>query len=117
VARKKDIIIRGGTNISPMEIEEALVACHPMIEEAAVVGKPDQVLGQRVFAFVKLASGAKKDAVAEILQNVAKRLAPYKVPEVLQVVKALPRNALSKVDRRALEAIARDQHKLGKTAA
>ena len=116
VDRKKDIIIRGGTNISPMEIEEALVACHPAVEEAAVVGKPDQVLGQRVFAFVKLASGARKGDAAEILQSVAKRLAPYKVPEGLRVVNALPRNALSKVDRRALEAMASDD-KAGRSAA
>jgi long-chain acyl-CoA synthetase len=108
VARKKDIIVRGGTNISPMEIEEALVACHPAVEEAAVVGKPDEVLGQRVFGFVRLAPGAKKGAVAEILKNVARRLAAYKVPDGLQVVEALPRNALSKVDRRALEAMVRD---------
>jgi acyl-CoA synthetase (AMP-forming)/AMP-acid ligase II len=109
VARKKDIIIRGGTNISPMEIEEALVACHPAVEEAAVVGKPDPVQGQRVFAFVKLAPGTKKGVVAEIRENVAKRLASYKVPEGFQVVEALPRNALSKVDRRALEAMASEE--------
>jgi long-chain acyl-CoA synthetase len=103
VSRKKDIIIRGGTNISPAEVEEALVACHPAVEEAAAVGKPDPVLGQRVFGFVKLAAGAKVGVVVEILQNVAKRLAHYKVPEGLRVIDALPRNALSKVDRRALE--------------
>jgi acyl-CoA synthetase (AMP-forming)/AMP-acid ligase II len=103
VSRKKDIIIRGGTNISPAEVEEALVACHPAVEEAAAVGKPDPVLGQRVFGFVKLAAGANGAVVAEILQNVAGRLAPYKVPESLRVIDALPRNALSKVDRRALE--------------
>ena len=55
VSRKKDIIIRGGTNISPVEVEEALVASHPAVEEAAVIGKPDAVLGQSVFGFVKLA--------------------------------------------------------------
>ncbi|WP_027578306.1 class I adenylate-forming enzyme family protein [Bradyrhizobium sp. Ai1a-2] len=103
VSRKKDIIIRGGTNISPTEVEEALVACHPAVVEAGAVGKPDPVLGQRVFAFIKLAAGAKEDVVSEILQNVAGRLAPYKVPEGLRVIDALPRNALSKVDRRALE--------------
>jgi long-chain acyl-CoA synthetase len=103
VSRKKDIIIRGGTNISPIEVEDALVASHPAVEEAAVVGKPDEVLGQRVFGFVKLASGANETIVAEILQNVAKRLASYKVPEDLQVVDALPRNALSKVDRKMLQ--------------
>jgi long-chain acyl-CoA synthetase len=103
VSRKKDIIIRGGTNISPAEVEGALVACHPAVEEAAAVGKPDPVLGQRVFGFVKLAAGAKQGVVAEILQNVAGRLAPYKVPEGLRVIDALPRSALGKVDRRALE--------------
>jgi long-chain acyl-CoA synthetase len=116
VSRKKDIIIRGGTNISPMEIEEALVACHPAVEEAAVVGKPDEVLGQRVLGFVRLAPGVKKGAVAEILKNVAKRLAAYKVPDGIRVVETLPRNALSKVDRRALEAMARDD-KAGRSAA
>ena len=103
VSRKKDIIIRGGTNISPAEVEEALVACHPAVEEAAALGKPDPVLGQRVLGFVKLAAGAKRSVVVEVLQNVAARLAPYKVPEGLRVIDALPRNALSKIDRRALE--------------
>jgi acyl-coenzyme A synthetase/AMP-(fatty) acid ligase len=117
VARKRDIIIRGGTNISPMEIEDALLACHPAVEEAAVVGKPDPVLGQRVIGFVKLAPGAKRTATAEILQNVAGRLAPYKLPEDIIEVEALPRNALSKVDRRALEAIAHNRDELGKSAA
>jgi long-chain acyl-CoA synthetase len=106
VSRKKNIIIRGGTNISPIEVEEALVACHPAVQEAAVVGKPDPVLGQRVFGFVRLATGAKEGVTAEILQNVAQRLASYKVPEALCVLDTLPRNQLSKVDRRQLEAIA-----------
>jgi long-chain acyl-CoA synthetase len=105
VSRKKDIIIRGGTNISPVEVEEALIASHPAVEEAAVVGKPDPILGQRVFGFVKLTGGAKETVVPEILQNVAQRLAPYKVPEDLQVLSALPRNALSKVDRKILQAM------------
>jgi long-chain acyl-CoA synthetase len=105
VSRKKDIIIRGGTNISPIEVEEALIACHPAVEEAAVVGKSDEVLGQRVFGFVKLATGARATIVAEILKNVAQRLAPYKVPEDLEVVDALPRNAMGKVDRKMLQAM------------
>jgi long-chain acyl-CoA synthetase len=106
VSRKKDIIIRGGTNISPIEVEEALVACHPAVQEAAVAGKPDPVLGQRVLGFVRLATGAKENLAGEILQNVAHRLASYKVPEELRVLGALPRNALGKVDRRQLEAMA-----------
>jgi acyl-CoA synthetase (AMP-forming)/AMP-acid ligase II len=99
VSRKKDIIIRGGTNISPVEVEEALIASHPAVEEAAVVGIPDTVLGQRVFGFVRLAEGTMHTIVSEILRRVATRLASYKVPEGLGVVDELPRNALGKVDR------------------
>jgi long-chain acyl-CoA synthetase len=106
VSRKNDIIIRGGTNISPVEVEQALVASHPAVREAAVVGIPDAVLGQRVFGFVELADGTKDTVVSEILGNVATRLASYKIPESLEVVDELPRNALSKVDRNALQAMA-----------
>jgi long-chain acyl-CoA synthetase len=106
VSRKKDIIIRGGTNISPVEVEQALVASHPAVEEAAVVGVQDAVLGQRVFGFLKLANGTNDIVVSEILRNVATRLASYKVPEALEVLDKLPRNALSKVDRNRLQAMA-----------
>jgi long-chain acyl-CoA synthetase len=113
VSRKKDIIIRGGTNISPVEVEEALVASHPAVEEAAVVGMPDTVLGQRVFGFVKLAEGTMHTVVSEILRRVATRLASYKVPEGLEVVDELPRNALSKVDRNKLLSMAPAAEKAG----
>ena len=106
VARKKDIIIRGGTNISPAEVEEAIVAAHPAVEEAGVVGVPDAVLGQRVFGFVKLAKGQRPSVVLDILENLSTRLAGYKVPEQLFVLDALPRNALSKVDRKTLQDMA-----------
>jgi long-chain acyl-CoA synthetase len=105
VARKKDIIIRGGANISPIEVEEALVASHPAVKEAAVIGKPDSVLGQRVFAFVKLRAKTKKPAVSEILDKVGQRLAAYKVPEDLIVLDDLPRTPSSKVDRVRLKAL------------
>jgi long-chain acyl-CoA synthetase len=117
VARKKDIIIRGGTNISPAEVEQALVACHPAVEQAAVVGVPDAVLGQRVFGFVTLADGRSEAAVSDILRNVATRLASYKVPEGLEVVDELPRNALSKVDRNVLKTLALDINKTGRIGA
>jgi long-chain acyl-CoA synthetase len=106
VSRKKDIIIRGGTNISPVEVEEALVASHPAVEEAAVVGIPDTVLGQRVFGFIKLTEGTTHTVVSDILRRVATRLASYKIPDDLQVVDELPRTALSKVDRTKLSTIA-----------
>ena len=106
VSRKKDIIIRGGTNISPAEVEQALIAAHPAVEQAAAVGIPDAVLGQRVFGFIKLANGMRDTVVSEILRNVATRLAAYKVPESLSIVDELPRNALSKVDRNMLQTMA-----------
>lgn len=106
VARKKDIIIRGGTNISPVEVEQAIVAAHIAVEEAAAVGMPDRALGQRVLGFVRLAKGAEDGLVPEILDNLRTRLAAYKIPERLIVLDALPRNALSKIDRKALQAIA-----------
>jgi acyl-CoA synthetase (AMP-forming)/AMP-acid ligase II len=106
VSRKKDIIIRGGTNISPVEVEQAIVAAHPAVEEAAVVGVPDAVLGQRVFGFVKLAKGQRPSVVLDVLENLSTRLAGYKVPEQLFVLDALPRNALSKVDRNTLQDMA-----------
>jgi long-chain acyl-CoA synthetase len=104
VGRKKDIIIRGGTNISPVEIERALVACHPMVDEAAVVGVPDEVLGERVFAFVTL-SNCSATIASDILSRVGKLLASYKVPENLRIMDQLPRSTLGKVDRNALRAL------------
>jgi acyl-coenzyme A synthetase/AMP-(fatty) acid ligase len=87
-------------------VEQALVAAHPAVEEAAVVGVPDAVFGQRVFGFIKLANGTKNTVVSEILRTVATRLASYKVPEGLEILDKLPRNALSKVDRNRLQAMA-----------
>jgi long-chain acyl-CoA synthetase len=117
VSRKKDIIIRGGTNISPAEVEQALVAAHPADEQAAVVGIPDAVLGQRVFGFLKLADGTSDTVLPEILANVATRLASYKVPEALRILDELPRNALSKIDRNMLQTMAARTGNAGPTGA
>jgi acyl-CoA synthetase (AMP-forming)/AMP-acid ligase II len=111
VSRKKDIIIRGGTNISPVEIERVLAA-YPGVEDAAVVGVADDVLGQRVFGFVKIADVTRPTIVADILAFAARQLASFKVPEGLVVVDDFPRNALSKVDRKALTAMAEEANRL-----
>jgi long-chain acyl-CoA synthetase len=108
IARKKDIIIRGGTNISPVEIEEAIRATDPAFEEAAVIGVPDDLFGQRVLAFVKLANGATGSALRELRGKLGARLAAYKIPERFQIVDDLPRNVLGKVDRKSLQAMAAD---------
>jgi long-chain acyl-CoA synthetase len=107
VSRKKDIIIRGGTNISPAEIEDAIVAAHPAVEQAAVIGLPDEVLGQRVFAFATLFDTAAGDMVMpDLVARLAQRIAAYKMPEAIMVIDKMPRNALSKVDRQMLLAMA-----------
>jgi len=106
VARKKDLIVRGGSNVAPAEVEQVLLA-HPAVRDAAVAGVPDPVLGQRVAALVQLAGGAEDDsAVPEGVRAVAAaQLADYKVPERLLAVDAIPRNAMGKVDRTAALAL------------
>jgi long-chain acyl-CoA synthetase len=107
VARKKDIIIRGGSNISPVEVELAL-AGHPAVKDAAVVGVPDETLGQRVVGFVQLVDDAPSVVVDDVLDAAKRKLADYKVPEHLHVIEAIPRNALGKTDRKALLATMSD---------
>ena len=98
--RKKDLIIRGGENISPREIEEALLA-HPSIAEAAVVGTPDREWGEEVAAFVVLKADTTFDA--EDLRGFCRdRLARFKVPRRIEVVATLPLTAVGKVDKARL---------------
>lgn len=106
VGRQKDIIIRNGTNISPVEVENALVASHPAVQQAAVVGTPDGASGQRVVGFVKLRPDAEEGVTADVLRIAAQRLAHYKVPERLVVIDKIPLNMLGKVDRKTLAAMA-----------
>ena len=104
VSRKKDVIIRGGLNISPVEIERVLTA-HPAVRDAAVVGVPDGALGQRVAGFVQMERGTRGIILKEILAGVTALLADYKVPESLEIVDAIPRNGLGKIDRKSLMAM------------
>jgi acyl-CoA synthetase (AMP-forming)/AMP-acid ligase II len=100
ISRKKQLIIRGGSNIAPVEIERVLMA-HPAVRDAGVVGVPDPELGERVAGFVQLADGEGVDR-KEILAFATERLADYKVPETLAIVDEIPRNSLGKIDRRLL---------------
>lgn len=103
VSRKKDLIIRGGSNISPSEVEQALTE-HPLVLDAAVMGVADATLGQRVVAAVQLAENTGVDVLKDILADVRRRLADYKIPERLVAIDAIPRNPLGKVDRLSLAA-------------
>jgi acyl-CoA synthetase (AMP-forming)/AMP-acid ligase II len=101
ISRKKELIIRGGSKISPVEIERVLMA-HSAVRDAAVVGVPDPDLGQRVAGFVQLADSARSVDLTEILAFATERLADYKVPETLKIVDKIPRNTLGKIDRQLL---------------
>lgn len=104
VGRKKDLIIRGGMNISPAELDD-LLSRHPRLLEAAVAGYPDEILGERVCAFVVPKSGERIsfEEMTDYFHEVG--VAPYKIPERMIVMDALPRNPLNKVIRHELTAI------------
>jgi len=101
VGRKKEILIRGGMNIAPREIEELLTAL-PEVERAAVIGLPDERLGERACACVVLEPDAQLDLDTVVTRLRATGLATYKLPERLEVVDVLPTTASGKVQKHEL---------------
>ncbi|TYS14734.1 long-chain-fatty-acid--CoA ligase [Rossellomorea vietnamensis] len=107
VDRKKDLIISGGVNIYPKEVEEALIA-HPAISEAAVIGVPHPEWGETVKAYI--VSNEKFEDVKETCQTfLSGKLAFYKIPKLYEAVTELPRNATGKI----LKQVLRDGNKSG----
>lgn len=102
VGRKDDIIIRGGENIAPAEIEAVLHA-HPAVDEAAIIGAPDDDFGQKIVAFVALKKGQTADA-EDISSFCKERLASFKKPEEINFLEELPKNPLGKVLKKELKA-------------
>jgi long-chain acyl-CoA synthetase len=100
VDRKKDLIIRGGENISPSEVEAA-IARHVSVLEVAVVGRPDPVMGEEPVAFVVASAGYEINP-NELLESARAVLAKFKVPKEVRIVATLPRNAVGKVLKPAL---------------
>ena len=98
VDRKKDMIIRGGENVYPREIEDVLLE-HAGVQAAAVVGRPHEIRGEEVHAFVVLSDAV---GVAEIEEHCRERLAPFKVPSSWDVVDELPKSATGKIDKKVL---------------
>ncbi|QCX29223.1 long-chain fatty acid--CoA ligase [Nocardioides jishulii] len=101
VDRKKDMIIAGGVNIFPREIEE-VIGRHDSVDEVAVVGVPDETYGERIAAFVVPKAGAQVDAAA-LEQHVLGAVAKYKLPREWHTMDALPRNAGGKVLKRVIQ--------------
>lgn len=100
VDRKKDMIISGGFNIYPREVEEVLYE-HPKVREAAVVGIPDPKYGESVKAFISIEEG-EKTTEEEIIQFCKKNLAKYKIPKSVEFRKEMPKTLVGKVLRRVL---------------
>jgi long-chain acyl-CoA synthetase len=101
VDRKKEMIIRGGYNVYPREIEEVLYE-HPAVSEAAVVGVPDEKMGEEVGAAVALKQG--EDADADSIQSFVKeRVANYKYPRKIWFVEELPKGPTGKILKREIE--------------
>jgi long-chain acyl-CoA synthetase len=102
VDRKNDMVISGGENVYPREVEEVLLA-HPAVAEAGVTGAPHPHWGEAVTAFVVTRPGMQVSA-EELAAACRARLSRYKVPKEIRFVPALPRNAMGKVLRRDLRA-------------
>ena len=101
VDRKKDLIIRGGFNVYPREIEEVLYE-HPAVAEAAVIGIPDEVLGEEIGAAMQLKPGAMRHP-GELRAFVKDRVAPYKYPRYVWIVPDLPKGPTGKILRREVQ--------------
>ncbi len=99
--RKKQIIVHDGSNISPQEIEDAVMA-HPAVANAGVVGVRDAVHGENVWAYVTLKDGVEKPRSQDIVRR-AREQVGYKAPEVIVVLDEMPLNATGKVDRKRLK--------------
>jgi acyl-CoA synthetase (AMP-forming)/AMP-acid ligase II len=101
VDRKKDMIISGGENVYPAEVEKVLLE-HPAVAEAAVVGKPDEKWGEVPIAFVSPVPGQTLDA-QELLHFCSSRIAKYKTPKQVLIRDSLPHSAAGKILKQQLK--------------
>lgn len=100
VDRKKDMLLRGGYNVFPREVEEVLYA-HPSIREAAVIGVPDEKYGEEVKAVVSLKPGAEATS-EQIIAFCKEHVAAYKYPRIVDIIDELPKGPTGKILKRAL---------------
>jgi fatty-acyl-CoA synthase len=99
--RDDEMIVSGGENVYPIEVEKTLTA-HPEVAEASVLGVDDEQFGQRLAAFVVLNAGASATPDA-LKQHVRENLANYKVPRDITILDELPRGSTGKIARRELQ--------------
>jgi acyl-CoA synthetase (AMP-forming)/AMP-acid ligase II len=106
--RAREMYVRGGYNVYPMEVE-AVLATHPAIADVAVAPRPDDVMGEIGVAVVVSRDGAEPPSPSELRSFAGDQLATYKLPEAVVVVDALPLTAMEKLDRRALASLVREE--------
>jgi acyl-coenzyme A synthetase/AMP-(fatty) acid ligase len=104
--RKKQVIIHDGSNISPYEVEGALVD-HPAIDLAGAVGVHDEVHGETVRAYVTVRDGAERPSVGDLIVHCRERIG-YKAPEEIVFLEQMPVNPTGKIDRTGLKRMAED---------
>lgn len=104
VGREKDMYYRAAFNVYPGEIEIALQS-HPKVAQAAVIGVPDDVLGQKGWAFIVATTREDPPTLEELRAHVGREMASYKRPDGMTIVTSLPTNSMYKVDKRALRAV------------
>lgn len=102
VGRVKELIITGGENVYPKEVEEILEQ-HPAINEAAVLGFPDEDYGERVLAVISCKKGIDPPTAQEIIQFCKEHLVSFKCPKEVYIVDQLPRNTLGKIEKKILK--------------
>jgi long-chain acyl-CoA synthetase len=100
VDRKKDLIIRGGFNVYPRDVEDGLLE-HPAVELAGVVGKPDPLHGEEVVAFVSL-RGGEELTPEQLIDWARTRIGGYKYPREVRIVDSIPLTPVGKIDRKLL---------------
>ena len=117
MGRVDDVINVSGHRLGTMEIESALVS-HPAVAEAAVVGRPDELKGEGIVAFVTLEAGRQGDEalMAELKRHVGQEIGPIARPDVIQFSDALPKTRSGKIMRRILRALASGQEVSGDTS-
>jgi len=108
VERKKDLLIRGGFNVYPKDVEEVIYR-HPAVCEAAVVGVPDSLMGEEVCAYVVKKDGAEVTEAA-IIQHCRSKLAKYKTPRYVEFVTELPKTSIGKIQKKELRRAAAEKY-------
>jgi acyl-CoA synthetase (AMP-forming)/AMP-acid ligase II len=107
VGRSKEMYVRGGYNVFPLEVEDVL-SDHPAVAHVAVAPRPDPVMGEIGVAVVVVRAGAPAPTLEELRAHGRSRLAAHKLPEALLLTDELPRTAMEKIDRRLLAQMVTD---------